>query len=238
MAKLNERQIEYLHDPIFLRKYINILNNRLVYSNNKIEEEGNSLDQLYDNAHILSLEDNFNAFNILIRKLLSKDNELTEDLIIKVANTINKHAMYISDNYRTIGEGVKFKNKYPIESPQNIKQKMQELLQKYYGPWSKLDIFEREALFNIEFLRIHPFEDGNGRTSRLILNYNLLRNGHAPILIPSTIREKYFEARNTENVKWIKDMFEDESRKELIALNSLIEAYEKESTSIKNKKNR
>ena len=134
--------------------------------------------------------------------------------------------MYISNGYRTIGEGVKLQGKYPIESPKNIPEKMKELLEKYYNEWSKLDIFEREALFNIEFLRIHPFEDGNGRTSRLILNYNLLRQGHAPVLIQEKDREDYYNARNKEDVKWIKDLFEKESQKELQYLNEQIEKFE------------
>ena len=99
---------------------------------------------------------------------------------------------------------------------------MQELLDKYYGEWSKLDIFEREARFNIEFLRIHPFEDGNGRTSRLLLNFNLLRQGYAPVLIPVDKREKYFAARNREDVDSIRKLFKESSEDELTALNDLI----------------
>ena len=36
-----------------------------------------------------------------------------------------------------------------------------------------LELFKREARFHIEFIRIHPFEDGNGRTGRIILNAHL-----------------------------------------------------------------
>ena len=233
MAKFTSKQLEYLKDKNFLEQYLLILNNRLVYSNNRIEYDVEEVDKLYDSNNVLSLEDNLDAFKILLSKLDSKE-ELTEELIIKVANTVNKHALYISDNYRVIGDNVKFDNTYPIEKPSNIKRKMQELLYKYNNEWSKLDIFEREALFNIEFIRIHPFEDGNGRTSRLLLNYNMLRNGHAPILIPATIRDKYFKERNKENVSWIKQLFIEESKKESIALDNLIDSYiEKSNTSNK-----
>lgn len=227
MAKFTKRQLEYLKDNEFLQKYLLLLNNRLVYSNNRIEYDIEDMDKLYDNAHVLSLEDNLEAFKILLNNI-NTNNKLTEELIIKVANTVNKHAMYISDNYRKVGNDVKFDDKYPIEKTYNIENKMHELIHKYYNDWSKLDIFEREALFNIEFLRIHPFEDGNGRTSRLILNYNVLKEGHAPILIPSDKRQAYFNARNKEDVKWIKKLFETESKKELLALDELIESYEQE----------
>lgn len=227
MAKLEERHIAYLNDPIFLKEYLELFNNRLIYSNNRLELKQHEMDNLYDYANISSLKDNYEAINILRRKLYSKEERpLTQELIKEVANTINKHALYISNNYRTLGNDIKFKGKYPIELSNNISNKMEKLLNNYYGEWSNLDIFEREALFNIEFLRIHPFEDGNGRTSRLILNFNLLNQGHAPVLIPANKREEYFDARNKENVKYIRDLFEKESNREIIALDNLIEQYE------------
>ena len=168
MAKITEKQIYYLNDPIFYQKYIESLNNRLIYTNNRLELNNKEMDDFYDYPNISALADNYEAFNLLLEKLKVKEERpLTEELIKKVANTINFHAYYIGFNYRKIGDDVKFKGIYPIEKHENIKQKMKELLDKYYGEWSKLGIFEREARFNIEFLRIHPFEDGNGRTSRL-----------------------------------------------------------------------
>ena len=227
MAKLNKKHLEYLNDHIFLQQYLLSLNSRLVYSNNRIELDIKEMDKLYDNDNILSLEDNFKAFNILLDKLnKDKDKQLTQDLIKQVGNTINAHASYISNNYRTIDNEVKFEDKYPIEKAKNIPKKMELLLNNYYNNWQKLDPFEREALFNIEFLRIHPFEDGNGRTSRLLLNYNIIANGHAPVLIPFEKREAYFNARNKNDVKWIKNLFEEESKKELNSLDILISIYE------------
>ena len=233
MAKLKERHLQYLNDPIFYNEYLKRLNNNLVYSNNRLDLSTEE----HDNANISTLDDNLEALQFLLNTLYEEQEpKLTEDIIIKIADTINKHSMYISNGYRTIGEGVKLQGKYPIESPKNIPEKMKELLEKYYNEWSKLDIFEREALFNIEFLRIHPFEDGNGRTSRLILNYNLLRQGHAPVLIPNSSREDYFDARNRKDVKWIKDLFEKESQKELLILEELISEYESKLSSNNRKK--
>lgn len=64
----------------------------------------------------------------------------------------------------------------------------------------------------------------------------MLLNNHAPILIPVRKREEYFEARNREDVNWIKNFFEEESKKELKALNKLIDAYELEKKSQPSKK--
>ena len=55
----------------------------------------------------------------------------------------------------------------------------------------------------------------------------MIREGRAPILIPVKLRERYFKARNEEDIFWIKEMFKKESLKELTALDILINEYEK-----------
>lgn len=229
MAKLEERHIKYLKDPEFLKMYLQLLNTRLVYSNNIIENDNEPIGNLYDNANMLTLSDNYKAISILFKKLYeNNDRPLTQELIIEVANTINKHAMYISNGYRKNGSNHKLDDKFPISDSQDIENDMKKLLDDYYGKWKDLDVFEREALFNIEFLRIHPFEDGNGRTSRLLLNFNLLKQGHAPVLIKESLREQYFKARDYFDDVWIKQMFESLSKEELYALDELIKSYEED----------
>jgi Fic family protein len=44
-----------------------------------------------------------------------------------------------------------------------------------------------------QFVRIHPFDDGNGRVARLLLNYVLLRAGLLPLVIKTTERQRYLE---------------------------------------------
>lgn len=96
--------------------------------------------------------------------------------------------------------------------------KMQELLYNYNYVWSQdippftegIDdekqkiahlsaICDREAKFHIAFERIHPFEDGNGRTGRIILNAHLVANELAPILITPEMRDFYIKWIDTDN---------------------------------------
>lgn len=95
---------------------------------------------------------------------------------------------------------------------EQVPVRMQELLYKYHNEWAKdippfiegihtteqknahlRAVCEREAKFHIEFERIHPFEDGNGRTGRIILNSNLIKNELAPILITPEMHDLYIE---------------------------------------------
>ena len=53
---------------------------------------------------------------------------------------------------------------------------------------------ELAAWTHAEFVRIHPFPDGNGRTSRLIMNYQPLANGFPAVSIAKESRLDYFNA--------------------------------------------
>lgn len=50
------------------------------------------------------------------------------------------------------------------------------------------------AWTHAEFVKTHPFADGNGRTSRLIMNYQLMANGFLPVSIAKENRLDYFNA--------------------------------------------
>lgn len=50
------------------------------------------------------------------------------------------------------------------------------------------------SLLHGEFVKIHPFIDGNGRTSRLLLNFEAMKSGFLPIVIKNEMRIAYYEA--------------------------------------------
>ena len=58
----------------------------------------------------------------------------------------------------------------------------------------ELSVVEFAAWTHAEFVRIHPFVDGNGRTARLILNYQLMINGFLPISVAKEDRLEYYNA--------------------------------------------
>lgn len=59
---------------------------------------------------------------------------------------------------------------------------------------SDLNPIELAAWTHAEFVRIHPFIDGNGRTSRLLMNYQLLSQGFLPVSIAKEDRLNYYNA--------------------------------------------
>lgn len=53
---------------------------------------------------------------------------------------------------------------------------------------------ELAAVFHYRYIRIHPFEDGNGRIARLLVNYILLRQGYPMVVVLSAKKQSYLKA--------------------------------------------
>lgn len=71
---------------------------------------------------------------------------------------------------------------------------MESLLKWYEKEAQILHPVERGALLHSIFVGIHPFIDGNGRTSCLLLNLELMKEGYPPVVIKVEDRLAYYEA--------------------------------------------
>ncbi|MEW7291658.1 Fic family protein [Aquimarina sp. 2304DJ70-9] len=67
--------------------------------------------------------------------------------------------------------------------------------------WYRTKVDEKEtnpillaAEFHYKYIRIHPFDDGNGRTARIIMNFILMQFGYPPVIIKTSDKENYFAA--------------------------------------------
>lgn len=79
-------------------------------------------------------------------------------------------------------------------SPMKIPEQMERLIQWYEEEAQGLHPVERGAMLHSLFVGIHPFIDGNGRTSRLLLNLELMKSGYPPIIIRVENRLAYYSA--------------------------------------------
>lgn len=60
---------------------------------------------------------------------------------------------------------------------------------------------ECAARLHVDFVGIHPFVDGNGRISRLLMNFELMRQGFLPVIIPVEQRLAYYDALDTAHTR-------------------------------------
>ena len=75
-----------------------------------------------------------------------------------------------------------------------VKDLMEQFIETVENKWSTSHPVERAAKVHVEFVKIHPFLDGNGRTSRLLMNYELMKAGFPPAVIKATERARYYDA--------------------------------------------
>ncbi|HHX78354.1 MAG TPA: Fic family protein [Acholeplasmataceae bacterium] len=75
----------------------------------------------------------------------------------------------------------------------NVPYKMQNLIDQYQS-WKDFHPVVRACFLHGEFVKIHPFIDGNGRTARLLLNFELIQSGYPPVVIKTENRADYYDA--------------------------------------------
>lgn len=81
----------------------------------------------------------------------------------------------------------------PVQ-PYLIEPKIEELLEDYKNWAQTMHVVERVALFHLRFESIHPFIDGNGRTGRLLMNLQLIKEGLPAVNIKYSDRRSYYDA--------------------------------------------
>ena len=163
-------------------------------------------------------------------------------LEIQEINAIINNARGVQQGFRKINNQI---NNCPFQTcpKELVPVRMQELIHKYENEWAQeipefIDgisteqekeeyltaVCEREAKFHIEFERIHPFEDGNGRTGRIILNQHLIKNEMAPVLITPEMRETYIQCIDTNDYKTLGRLIYMLSS---VSLNDMMSVYRK-----------
>ena len=75
--------------------------------------------------------------------------------------------------------------------PENVEKEMRRLID-WYHENKNIHPLEIASAFHGKFERIHPFDDGNGRVGRLLVNVILINNNYPPIIIRKTQRVSYF----------------------------------------------
>lgn len=147
------------------------------------------------------------AFSSLYESI-KKNEPITEEFVKKLHALVlrgDEYAGKYRDAQVYIGNAIEIS--YVAPSNSVVEELMQQYVSGVQGDIEKnislilnikelnwLELFANISRHHIEFERIHPFFDGNGRTGRLLLNYELLRYGLLPINITPELRARYSAA--------------------------------------------
>ena len=171
----------------------------ILYNDNRFKIEGKEPREIYEAIN------HKKALKLVFRNLQNHE-EFNENFIKQLNETINRD---IKDTkcYRTVQVFIQGSEHIPPE-PEKIPNLMMYFTYNYHH--DEQDIFTKIAKYHVEFEKIHTFEDGNGRTGRLLINYELLKNNLPPVVIVKEDRVKYFELLRNNDVnhfsEWLKDL--------------------------------
>ncbi len=129
-----------------------------------------------------------------LEELINDNSELSE-IDIK-----NIHALVLkgiddenAGRYRTENVIISGASHIPPESV-IVPELMEKLIYRYDEWKERYHPIIVAALLHAEFVKVHPFIDGNGRTARLLMNFEAMKNGYPPIIIKTKQRHKYYDA--------------------------------------------
>lgn len=178
----------------------------ILYNDNSFKIGGKEPREIYEAInHKKALE--------LVFKNLKNNDEFNEGFIKKLNETINRD-IKDTEGYRTVQVFIRGSEHIP-PAPEKIPNLMNYFIYNYNH--DEQNIFYKLAKYHIEFEKIHPFEDGNGRTGRLLLNYELIKNNLPPVVISKDDRVKYFEFLKNDDIiglaEWLKDLSNQENER-------------------------
>lgn len=144
---------------------------------------------------------------------LTQDKPLTQNFIRQLHKTLlredykvyrklpgGEYTSYVvhAGQYKTRPNSVitRTGERFEYASPEETPALMTDLVDWYNEAESKHEMnpVELAALFHYRYIRIHPFEDGNGRIARLIVNYILSRHNYPMIVVRSRNKKEYLDA--------------------------------------------
>ena len=125
---------------------------------------------------------------------LGSDRKINEELVLEIHELILKGTTDYAGRYRDTRVTVGGAGFLPPD-PDSLLGEMKKIVE-----WVKKGVddpdtepLEFAAMAHYKLVRIHPFVDGNGRVSRLIMNLILIRNGFPPAMLLYTDRKKYYD---------------------------------------------
>lgn len=81
-----------------------------------------------------------------------------------------------------------------------VSELMERMIDWYRNTGPHLHPIVRASILHSDFVKIHPFVDGNGRTARLLMNLDLMKSGYPPVIIKNEQRITYYEALDRSHV--------------------------------------
>lgn len=176
-------EIEYTHNSTAIEGNTLSLIETKVLLEDGISIGGKQLRELYE---AVNHQKAYRHMKDCIAKGLPLDEKIIKDI-----HAILMDNIFVGEVYRSVDVYISGAQHTP-PSPNEMYRQVKDFYADLAWKGSELNPIELAAWTHAEFVRIHPFPDGNGRTSRLIMNYQLMTNRFPAISIAKENRLEYF----------------------------------------------
>ena len=200
LAALREQKEMRMKGGIYHRIQIDLTYNsnhiegsRLTKEQTRYIFETNTLGITTENTRIDDIMETVNHFRCIDYVIDHATDKITEmhikqlHLILKTNTSDSQKPWFAVGNYKRLANAV---GKEETVQPEEVHKKMKALLATYHAI-KKIqldDILD----FHVNFERIHPFQDGNGRVGRLIMFWQCLQSSIVPFIITDDLRLFYY----------------------------------------------
>ncbi|MBQ9664890.1 MAG: Fic family protein [Bacteroidaceae bacterium] len=200
LARLREEKEMQLRGGIYHRTQID-----LTYNSNHIEGsrltkeqtrhifETNTLGITTENTRIDDILETVNHFRCIDYIIDHATDRLTEAHIKQLHQILKTNTSDSQKRWFAVGDYKRLANEVGGEEtvqPQDVHKCIKNLL-KEYNALEKVE-FADILHFHVQFERIHPFQDGNGRVGRLVMFWQCLQTGIVPFIVTEDLRLYYY----------------------------------------------
>lgn len=200
---LTNEKLKRFTNPFEITKKINEWKIKYVYNTDKIEGNALTFEEVTtgltkgwegikkEKKDILETENSKKA----IENIFDTTQELTLEfikflhLITQQGIDLNAGNYKLEENCIIDANGTLLDNTTPAKF---VEERLKDLIKWYSENEKKLHPVVLATIFHNQFVYIHPFEDGNGRVSRLLLNFILIKHAYFPVIIYNDEKHKYY----------------------------------------------
>ncbi len=200
LSRLREEKEMQLRGGIYHRVQIDLTYNSNHIEGSKLSKEQtrhifetNTLDITTETTRVDDIIETVNHFRCIDYVIDHATDKITESHIKQLHSILKGNTSDGKKEWFAVGDYKKLPNEVggiDTAQPEDVHRCMKEMLDKFNG--NSNIAFEDILDFHVQFERIHPFGDGNGRIGRLLMFWQCLKHNVVPFIITEELRLFYY----------------------------------------------